>query len=344
MPSFVLPSRPSTEQLKRQARELRRSCLEADTAVRGRVEPFRSLLSAEPEGLTLTDAKLVLAREYGFESWPRLKHHVESLRGDYDELGNYMDLVRAGEADRAKFISDHYFALPMVRSGIHIDVHTASRLDLLERLVVLLEEDPGRVHQRDEVGLTPLHLAATDRIRNALIPNYGADPAACDDRFNATPAQWAVVDHRPLVAGSLLGEEGVVTDAIMLCALDMSEELRTSLSDSPGLEAFDLRQIPGGGVYAQVFGERTTLLHAAVYFGSEAVARMLLDVGADVEVIDATGATPLQRAFDRGFPGVSADRRRLVAVVSLLLERGASTKGVATGGEGLDDILKKAIG
>ncbi len=48
-------------------------------------------------------------------------------------------------------------------------------------------------------------------------------------------------------------------------------------------EAFDLQRIHGGGVYARALGERTTLLHAAAYFGSEAVARLLLEHGASVQ-------------------------------------------------------------
>jgi len=48
------------EQLKRQARELRQSYLDADATGRERVERFRSLLSGD--ALSLTDAKLVLAR------------------------------------------------------------------------------------------------------------------------------------------------------------------------------------------------------------------------------------------------------------------------------------------
>jgi ankyrin repeat protein len=118
------------------------------------------------------------------------------------------------------------------------------------------------------------------------------------------------------------------------------------LPEEPGLrESFDLELIPGGGVYARAFGERTTLLHAAVYFGSEVVARLLLDEGADPEAIDANGTTALQCAAARGLPGVATDRRRLAAVVSLLLARGASVQGVTlpTGNEELDAILRKPV-
>ena len=68
MSSLVLPSRPSLDQLKRQARKLRQSFLDGAEASRSTVEPYRSLFSGDPDGLTLTDAKLVVARKYGFDS------------------------------------------------------------------------------------------------------------------------------------------------------------------------------------------------------------------------------------------------------------------------------------
>ena len=57
-----LPPRPSLEQLRKQAKE------HLDT------------LRAADSGATLSAAQHALAREYGFESWPQLVHHVESLQ------------------------------------------------------------------------------------------------------------------------------------------------------------------------------------------------------------------------------------------------------------------------
>lgn len=71
--SSRLPARPSLEQLKTQAKELlRQYSLDLGPAV----ERFRD--TKQP--VTLADAQFVLAREYGFESWAKLKHHVEALR------------------------------------------------------------------------------------------------------------------------------------------------------------------------------------------------------------------------------------------------------------------------
>jgi ankyrin repeat protein len=57
-----LPERPSLEQLRKQAKE------HLDT------------LRAADSSATLSAAQHALAREYGFESWPALVHHVESLQ------------------------------------------------------------------------------------------------------------------------------------------------------------------------------------------------------------------------------------------------------------------------
>jgi ankyrin repeat protein len=61
-PSRHLPERPSLEQLRKQAREHLDTLRVADPAVK------------------LAAAQHALAREYGFESWPNLVHHVESLQ------------------------------------------------------------------------------------------------------------------------------------------------------------------------------------------------------------------------------------------------------------------------
>jgi ankyrin repeat protein len=61
-PSRHLPERPSREQLRKQAREHLDRLRAGDPAVK------------------LAAAQHALAREYGFESWPKLVNHVESLQ------------------------------------------------------------------------------------------------------------------------------------------------------------------------------------------------------------------------------------------------------------------------
>ena len=58
--SRELPRRPSLDHLRKQAKEL-----------------LRHMQQTRP-GATLSDAQHALAGEYGFESWPKLKAHVEA--------------------------------------------------------------------------------------------------------------------------------------------------------------------------------------------------------------------------------------------------------------------------
>lgn len=79
-----LPARPSLEQLKKRAKELLRAIRAADPAAIARL---RAHLLRHATEATLADAQLVIAREHGFASWVRLKHHVQAIErpGDFDE-------------------------------------------------------------------------------------------------------------------------------------------------------------------------------------------------------------------------------------------------------------------
>src|ERR1044071_9932442 len=65
-----LPARPSLEQLRKQAKER-----------------LQALRATDPSA-TLAAAQYAVARDYGFESWPRLVHHVDAVRsaGRLDEV------------------------------------------------------------------------------------------------------------------------------------------------------------------------------------------------------------------------------------------------------------------
>lgn len=76
-----LPDHPSLEHLRKQAKELLREFHGGDAKA---VERFRAISShfadsGQLDDATLADAQFVLAREYGFESWARLKQHIEVL-------------------------------------------------------------------------------------------------------------------------------------------------------------------------------------------------------------------------------------------------------------------------
>ena len=83
-----LPARPSLEQLRKQAKELLRELRSGDADAVSRVRAHVARPAKSPaDSVTLADVQFVLAREYGFESWARLKRHIESIQRprDFDQ-------------------------------------------------------------------------------------------------------------------------------------------------------------------------------------------------------------------------------------------------------------------
>src|ERR1700738_2681501 len=92
-----LPSRPSLEQYRKQAKDFAKACQagESEThrqirkyhpryqATKNRVEAAKlrsgQLLDSQVDApsFTLADAQLVLARAHGFESWPKFAKHLQ---------------------------------------------------------------------------------------------------------------------------------------------------------------------------------------------------------------------------------------------------------------------------
>jgi ankyrin repeat protein len=72
-----LPSRPSLEFYRKQAKALLKAHRSGDPVASSRILRGRSALPA----VGLTDAQWAVARENGFESWPKLKRHLDVLSG-----------------------------------------------------------------------------------------------------------------------------------------------------------------------------------------------------------------------------------------------------------------------
>ena len=90
-----LPARPSLEQLRKQAKER-----------------LKNQRTGDPDA-TLADAQLALAREHGFDSWPKLVHHVESLQSAerfelYERLANDVLASYAGDSAALERLGAHF--------------------------------------------------------------------------------------------------------------------------------------------------------------------------------------------------------------------------------------------
>jgi ankyrin repeat protein len=94
MDAKPLPARPSLEQYKKQAKELLKAYRSADVETIRRVKRshprFEKL--AEPgfdiSKFALADAQLVIAREHGFESWPKFTKRIEVTNSEAAALKN----------------------------------------------------------------------------------------------------------------------------------------------------------------------------------------------------------------------------------------------------------------
>jgi hypothetical protein len=141
MSDQLFPERLNVGQLRRLAKELR-TAARADDPVA--VERTRTHVDADPSTMSLSTAQLVIAREHGYASWPRLIEELETRRRG---LGGLAGLA---------------FARAVAAGGLD-----AGQTVVLAGRVVSVAEDP-----RDR-----------DRLRLAIVPAIGAAPGdAADDR------------------------------------------------------------------------------------------------------------------------------------------------------------------
>jgi ankyrin repeat protein len=95
-----LPAHPNLEQYKKQAKERVRTHALGDSSALERIARNhprlhkKSHLEIHAAAFSLTDAQLILAREHGFESWPKFARHIETLHL-IESIANLTDPVSA---------------------------------------------------------------------------------------------------------------------------------------------------------------------------------------------------------------------------------------------------------
>ncbi len=148
----TLPARPDLDQLRRQAKELLRAARSGDVEAVGRIR-------AVSDELTLTAARLALAREYGFASWTKLKTDVRAHTSDRAEQIESFVLasVRNWTGRAARML----VATPKIAE---YGLAPAVVLGDVARVRAAIERDPRLVNRSDpRSGWTPLHLVCASR-------------------------------------------------------------------------------------------------------------------------------------------------------------------------------------
>ena len=187
----------------------------------------------------------------------------------------------------------------------------------LDTLRKMLAADPDLVHRGDHQGAAPLHRAIMGGARDAilLLLEHGADVHAVHGLGPGDAAGYASVGYQPIDlalfwrdkgdfdVAALLLERGATVDLTIAAALGREDLVRSMLDADPG-RIHETR----------AWGKRP--LSAAVDFGHDAIARLLIDRGADPSWPEGADAP-------RGLALYSAARRGNRAMVELLLDHGA---------------------
>ena len=106
--SRSLPGRPSAEHLRNEARRLQRACRGGQASAIRLLRAHLPRLAGRPRdgkgwhtGITLQETQFTLARDYGFESWPKMMAFVEEQASSaFDSIKKILELARAVAARR----------------------------------------------------------------------------------------------------------------------------------------------------------------------------------------------------------------------------------------------------
>ena len=135
---YPLPPNPNLDKQRKLAKALARDYWRGDPDAIERVRALHPKPPA-PDEFALSDAQLVMARGYGFSSWPQLKRKIDSLTQSPAEL--FKAAVEAGDVDHVRQLLDSHRDLaarinePMFGFD-SMAVHVArTKLDLLDLLL-----------------------------------------------------------------------------------------------------------------------------------------------------------------------------------------------------------------
>jgi len=257
-----LPARPSLEQLRKRAKELLAAYRADDPDALARILAHRPDVSPRTgsHAAVLADAQFALAREHGFESWPKLKRHV---------------LVTQRPADFHEPTWGHntWEFLTAVYEGHENDVQE------------MLRDDPS-LARAEYAYLQPLHYAVKagrERMVNVLL-DAGANPLA--QGWSGRP----LGDDTPL-ARARDRELGTIVRLLEDAAAKPLRDVPPRQETPPDARGQLERTMSGFGHHGDIPGALAMLeehpdlayagLYEAVHHGHADLARILLERDAD---------------------------------------------------------------
>jgi ankyrin repeat protein len=120
-PTRRLPSQPSIEQLRKQAKELLERYRASHPDAIAEVNQFERV--PDPAAFALSDAQRVLARAHGYESWPKLKAFVDGAN-----VGRLAEAVKAGDLEQVRTLlraRPELIGMDMAENNEHRALHYA---------------------------------------------------------------------------------------------------------------------------------------------------------------------------------------------------------------------------
>ena len=333
MPDQELSARPILVQYKKQAKELARDCgagtpdeLERVRRHHPRVEEMRE------RRVALTDTQLVIAREHGFESWPKFAAHITKLnleRSVARVVDPVVAFIRAacvpregspasGTLDEAEMILARY---PHVARA---NIYTAAIRADEEGVRQFLAQDAGSATAKDGPYdwdvLTHLCFSRYLRLDKRRSDAFVRIARVLLEAGASPNTRWyEMIDYpnpRPILESAIYGAAGIahhagLTRLLLDYGADPNDE-ETPYHAAEGYDEDTLMALLQSG-RLNTASLTTLLLRKGDWHDTEGI-RLLLEHGADPNAKTPWGQTALHQVLRR-------DNR--LANIALMLDRGA---------------------
>ena len=303
VPTRTLSDRPDIDQLKRQAKELLEAYRRGDAAASAEIQVHYRRAAATT--FELHDAQLVIARAYGFESWPKFKAFVDGVT-----VHRLVDAIHANDLDVLRSMVS---ARPEL---VHFDVSENDEHQVLHHAVLQRRPEIVRFLMQQGAdarkGIWP-HRGATTAFTLAAERGYEEIVRIIEEEEQRRAAAPPLT-----VAPELRGEpDRPVSQAVAANRLDTLKELLQR-----GLDPNETGRVPGLEEVVPTWGEP---LRLCAISGNIAIAEVLLAHGANANTNVYAASSALYEAH----------KRCDVTMIALLESHGGELAPVAVGDLGL---------